>query len=139
VSGTRLKVLLGEDNPAILQETRNLLADEFELAGAAENGTSLVAAAQRINPDIVVADIRMPELDGIEACRRILELRCCRAAVILSVSNSPELVNAAFDAGISAYVLKDDAGEELIRAIYAAVQGKGFVSSGIHSHPAILY
>ncbi len=133
VSGTKVRLLLGEDNIDILRETRALLSEEFDLVATAEDGIRLVAAAQKSRPDVVVTDISMPELNGIEASRRILELGCCKAVVILSVTNSPEIVITAFDAGIRGYVLKENAGEELISAIHSAVQGRVFLSSGIAS------
>jgi DNA-binding NarL/FixJ family response regulator len=132
-SHNKLRVLVAEDNSTVLQETRNLLRDEFELVAAVENGLRLIAAAEEFKPDIVVTDINMPELNGIEAGRQILALGCCKNIVVLSVSNSPEIVRLAFEAGIRGYVLKENAGEELISAIYATARGKVFRSSGIDS------
>ena len=128
---SKLRVLVAEDNSSVLQETRNLLCQEFNLVATAENGLRLIAAAEEFQPDIVVTDINMPELNGIEAGRRILALGCCKNIVALSVSNRPEIVRLAFEAGIRGYVLKEDAGEELISAIYAAARGKVFLSSRI--------
>ena len=130
-SGTKIRVLLADDNPEILQEICSLLAAEFDLVATANNGILLVAEAQKFKPDIVVSDIGMPELNGIEASRRILELGCCKTIVVLTVSNSPEVVKTAFEAGIRGYVLKENAGEELIGAIHCAVEGKAFLSPEI--------
>lgn len=132
-TNSKLRVLIAEDNSSLLQETRNLLHDEFDLVATVENGLRLIAAAEEFKPDIVVTDINMPELNGIEAGRRILALGCCKNIVALSVSNSPEIVRLAFEAGIRGYVLKENAGEELINAIYAISHGKVFRSSGIES------
>jgi DNA-binding NarL/FixJ family response regulator len=134
-SDTKLRVLIAEDNSNVLQETRNLLRNEFELVATAENGLRLIAAAESLKPDVVVTDINMPELNGIEASRRILALGCCKAIVALSVSNSPEIVRIALEAGIRCYVLKEDAGEELIKAIYAAARGQLFLSSRVAAEP----
>ena len=128
---SKLRVLIAEDNLNILQETRNLLRREFDLVATAETGVRLIAAAAEFKPDVVVTDINMPELNGIEAGRRILALGCCKTIVALSTSNSPEIVRLALEAGILGYVLKENAGEELISAIYAAVHGERFLSSGI--------
>jgi DNA-binding NarL/FixJ family response regulator len=131
--GTRVRLLLADDNADFLRETRDLLSEDFDLLATAQNGLRLVAAAQQLKPDIVVTDISMPELNGIEAGRRILKLGVCKAVIILSVVNAPEIVRTAFDAGIRGYVLKENAGEELISAIRSAIQGDVFLSSGIRS------
>ncbi len=132
---SKLRVLLAEDNSSVLQETRNLLRREFDLVATAENGLHLIDAAKEFKPDIVVTDINMPELNGIEAGRRILALGCCKNIVALSATNCPEIVRLAFEAGIRGYVLKEDAGEELISAIYAAARGKVFLSSRVATEP----
>lgn len=130
---SKLRVLIAEDNLSVLQETRNLLRHEFDLVATVGDGLRLIAAAEQLKPDIVVTDINMPELNGIEAGRQILALGCCKNVVALSVSNSPEIVRLALEAGIRGYVLKENAGEELIGAIYAAAHGKKFLSSGVAS------
>lgn len=132
-SNNRLRVLLGEDNADVLEYTHNLLGEEFDLVASAENGLDLVAAAEKFKPDVVVTDIGLPALNGIEASRRILDLGCCKAIVAFSVENSPEIVKTAFKAGIRGYVLKEAAGGELVSAIYAAARGVMFLSSGIDS------
>ena len=130
-SNSKLRVLLGEDNSDILQHTKTLLSEEFDLVATVEDGRRLLAAAERFKPDIVVTDIGMPELNGIEASRRILELGYCQAIIAFSVENSPEFVKTAFKAGIRGYVLKEEAAQELVSAIRAVAQGDIFVSSRI--------
>jgi DNA-binding NarL/FixJ family response regulator len=130
-NGNRLRVVLGDDNADLLQEIGELLSPEFDLVGAVENGKLLVAAAQSFKPDVVVTDINMPEMDGIDAARRILALGFCDVIVALSVTNDQEIVKTALDAGIAGYVLKENAGEELVHAIHSAVQGKPFLSPAI--------
>lgn len=71
-NGTRIRVVLGEDDADLLQEIGELLSNEFDLLGSAENGKLLVSAAGRFKPDVVVTDINMPEMNGIDAARRIL-------------------------------------------------------------------
>lgn len=131
--GTRLRLVLGEDNADIVWEIRNLLSPDFDVVATAENGVCLVAAAERLKPDIIVTDINMPGMNGIEAGRRIRALGYCEAIVILSATNDPEIVQATLEAGICGYVLKENAGEELASAIESAVKGRPFLSSGILS------
>lgn len=130
-NGTRLRVVLGEDNADLLQEIGELLSHEFDLVGAARNGRLLIVAAQNFKPDVIVTDINMPDMNGIDAARRILAQRLCGVIVALSVTNDEEIVKAALDAGIAGYVLKENAGEELVHAIHSAVQGKTFLSPAL--------
>lgn len=133
LDGTKLRLLVADDNSAILQEICDLTSREFELVATACDGLRLLAAAKRFQPDIVVTDINMPRLNGIDASRQMLQLGCCKAVVLLSAINDPEMVKAALGVGVTGYVLKENAGEELIPAIRSAVNGKLFLSSGIQS------
>lgn len=130
-SGGRLRVLLADDHYDVLEETRTLLARDFEVVGAVTDGVSLIRAAEQLQPDLVVTDIRMPNLDGIEASRSLLQRQLCKAVVALSVYRDRQFVDMAFEAGVSGYVLKETAGEELVSAIRAALSGGTFVSPGI--------
>lgn len=130
-----MRLLIGEDNTDVLQATRSLLTPEYEVVAEVDDGLKLIAAAQRLRPDIVITDISMPELNGIEACRRILKLGCCKTIIILSAATHPEIVKTAFEAGITGYVLKESAGEELLSAINAALRGSSFISPGIQRDP----
>jgi DNA-binding NarL/FixJ family response regulator len=134
LSDARVRLLLADDKSEFLQEIYALLSHEFDVIATAENGARLILAAQAVNPDIIVTDLSMPELNGIEAGRRILELGYCRKVLILSVMKNPEIVKSALEAGIIGYVLKEKAGEELVAAIRSALDGKAFVSPDIRSH-----
>ena len=133
LTGSRVRLVLGDDNSDLLQETCALLGREFDIVATAGNGIALVVAAQELKPDVIVTDISMPELNGIEASRQILERGYCDKVLILSVMNNPEIIKSAFEAGIAGYVLKENAGEELVHAIRCAVDGKTFVSAPIRS------
>lgn len=127
----RARLVVAEDNADVLQEMRKMLSPDFDLVATAENGLALLAAAERFKPDIVVTDISMPDLSGIDAAKKALEHGYCNAVVIFSNNDSPDIVRAALDAGARGYVLKAQ-GEDLIDAIYAAVQGKMFLSVNSH-------
>ncbi len=125
------RVLLADDYPPVLEQIRDLLLPEFEIVGTASNGSAMIAAALRLKPEIIVADVAMPVMDGIEAARRLKSLSFRGALVFVSMNNDAETVKAAFSAGADAYVLKIKAGTELISAIQAALQGHRFISPDI--------
>jgi DNA-binding NarL/FixJ family response regulator len=125
---TRPRLLLADDHQELLREVEQLMAGEFEVVGTVSDGAALVSAAGALKPDVVVTDIRMPKLSGIEASTTILQRRDCKAVVILTMYDDAYLVKNALDAGIGGYVLKMAAGEELIAAVHEALRGGVFVS-----------
>ena len=116
----RFRLVLADDHPAVREEIRQLLAPEFDVLGAVGEGIELLSAVAELKPDAVVSDIQMPRMNGIEAGRRLLSGGFCNAMVVLSMHPDAHLVETALQAGIRAYVLKLDAGDELIPAVYAA-------------------
>jgi len=133
---TRTRLLLADDHDELLRDIRQLVASEFDVVGTVSNGAALVSAARTLKPDIVVTDVRMPKLSGIEASRIILQQRDCKAVVILTMYKEARLVKDAVDAGIRGYVLKISAGEELIAAIHEVTRGNLFLSKGLNFDPA---
>ena len=129
--GQPLRIVLADDHPEVREQIRELLASEFEVVGAVSSGLQLVEAAAALHPDLVVSDIAMPGLDGIEAGRRALNGGFARAAVLLTMHNDPELIEKARAAGIAGFVLKVDAGEELIAAIGEVTAGRTYVSRSV--------
>jgi DNA-binding NarL/FixJ family response regulator len=127
----RLRLVLADDHLDVLEEIRRLLTPEFDVLRTVGEGAALVEAAAETLPDAVITDIRMPHVDGIEACGRILSRGLCAAVVVLSMYPDAYLVKAALQAGIRAYVVKLDASEELIPAVYAAVRGERYLSGSV--------
>jgi CheY-like chemotaxis protein len=125
------RLLLADDHPELLREIQKLVAIDFDVVGTATDGLTLVKMAETLKPDVVVTDIRMPGLSGIDAARTILQRKACKAVVLLTMYDNPHLIRRALDAGILGYVLKATAGEELLPAIEEALQGGVFVSQRI--------
>lgn len=128
-----INILLVDDNGPIRKSVRSLLktADDLQIVGTAVNGVEAVEKARSLLPDIAVMDISMPLKDGIKATEEIRE--CCRLTrvIILSGLDRPEYVLRALEVGAKGYVLKEQAGEELIKAIHAVHEGSHYFSEKI--------
>jgi DNA-binding NarL/FixJ family response regulator len=122
------KVLLADDHTIVAQGLASLLQDDFDLVGTVGDGKALIEAAQRLQPDVIVADMAMPVMDGLEALNR-LKATCVNAKVIfLTMHADAQLATEALRAGASGYVLKCSAGEELITAIQEVLQGRTYLT-----------
>lgn len=126
-----LGVLLADDHAIVLEGLRRVLEPDFEIVGEVADGRALVAAAAMLRPDIVVTDISMPLLNGIEAARQIRKVN--RKVKIVFLTMHPDVTYAAeaLGAGGSAYVLKSSAGAELLEAIREALGGGIYVTPSI--------
>jgi DNA-binding NarL/FixJ family response regulator len=125
---TKPRLLLADDHWIIMEGLKSLLEPEFELAGMVEDGRALVEAAGRLKPDVIVADISMPGLNGIEAVRQIMKARGDVKVVILTMHADSAYAAAAIDAGATGYVLKHAAASELITAVRTVLQGENYLS-----------
>jgi DNA-binding NarL/FixJ family response regulator len=112
----------------MLEGLRKLLSPELEVVGTATDGWALLEAAEIRQPDLVIADISMPGIDGIEATRRLRDLVPAVRVLILSIHAEPSWVRAAFDAGASGYLTKSSAPEEIETAVRAVLEGRFYVS-----------
>lgn len=122
------RVLLADDHQIVLDGLRSLLAGEFDLCGVAMDGHQLLEQARVLQPDIIVADISMPLLNGIDAVRRLREAGVTAKVVFLTMHPDVTYLSRALDAGASGYVLKHAASDELVTAIRAALRGETFLS-----------
>ena len=125
-----ITVLLVDDNGPIRKSLRGLLemADDIQIVATAANGVKAVEKAVSYRPDVAVMDISMPIMDGLEATEHIRE--CCRLTrvIILSSFDNSEYVRKALEVGAKGYVLKDTAGEELLKAIHLVHEGEHYFS-----------
>jgi DNA-binding NarL/FixJ family response regulator len=110
----RLRILLADDHPMVLEGVAKILEDEFDIVGKVEDGRALVAAAQELNPDIIVSDMTMPLLHGLEACRQLSQLTIASKVIFLTMHADVAYAKEAFQAGASGYLLKRNAASELI-------------------------
>jgi DNA-binding NarL/FixJ family response regulator len=124
----RPKVLLADDHAIVAEALAALLKEHFELVGTVSNGIELVDAAQQKRPDVIIADVAMPVLGGLEALRRLKALKSDAKVIFLTMHAEAQLATEAFRAGASGYVLKHSAGEELITAIREVLQGRIYLT-----------
>ena len=127
------RVLLADDHALLLGAFEKLLAAECEIVGQASDGRALVAAAEELKPDVIVLDIAMPLLNGLEAGRQIKRKLRDVKLVFLTMNEDPELAAEAFRSGASAYLLKRSAASELTTAIREVMNGRSYVTPLITS------
>jgi len=124
----RARVLLADDHRLVAEGLKRLLESEFELVGVVENGRALVTAARELKPEVIVSDITMPDLNGIEALGELKKDNPNVKVVFLTMHHSVTYARRALEAGALGYVLKHSASEELIIAVRAAAAGQTFVT-----------
>jgi two-component system, NarL family, response regulator NreC len=131
VGGSRkVRVLLADDHKMIRAGLRLVLEQQADVivAGEADDGRQAVALAAELKPDVVVLDVGMPSLNGIEAAAQIKQARLSTAIVILSMHSDEAYILRALRAGASGYILKDSAEADLVGAVRAVTEGKSFFS-----------
>lgn len=127
----RIRVLLADDHRIVAEGLKVLLESEFELVGMVEDGRALLRAAKELRPDVIITDITMPELNGIEAFEELKKHDPDVRVIFLTMHHRVAYARRALDAGACGYVLKHSASTELILAVRAAAQGKTFVTPAI--------
>ena len=136
MSGRRTRVLIADDHPIVREGLRTVLGTlpDFELAGEAATGTEAVEAATAEAPDIVVMDLQMPELDGIEAIRRIVAARPGTAVLVLTMFEDHAMLEAAMRAGARGYLLKGAGHQDIARALRSVAGGEAVFGAGVADH-----
>lgn len=122
------KVLLVDDHVPVLQQTIRLLPEPFEVVEALESGAALKAAVARHEPDLIVLDITLPGLSGIDLARLLKRSGCPAAIVFLTVHGDKDYARAAFAAGANGFVVKARLASDLVPALHAALAGERFIS-----------
>ena len=127
----KIRVLLAEDHEAMLQQVRSVLSKDFDVVGAVGNGRDAVAEVQRLDPDVLVIDISMPIVNGLQAVSQLRSKKCRTKCLFLTVHEDSDFVAAAFSAGASGYVTKAYVNTDLVAAIHEVIEGRTFVSHSI--------
>ena len=129
----RPRLLMADDHTLVLEGIRKLLETEFDLVGIAEDGLALLRDAQRLQPDVILRDISMPRLNGIEACRQLVKIMPEAKVIFLTMHADVVYVEEALSAGGMGYLLKRSAAAELTTAIHTVLRGNRYVTALIDS------
>jgi DNA-binding NarL/FixJ family response regulator len=124
----RPRVVIADDHTILLEGLRSLLEPHFDLVGTVEDGRKLLGAVEQLKPDVVIVDISMPLLNGIEAARQIRKADSAVKIVMLTQHDDVSFVQEAFRAGASGYVLKRSAAKELVTAVQEVLRGRSYVT-----------
>jgi DNA-binding NarL/FixJ family response regulator len=128
VRHSRPTIVIADDHELLREEVRRLLSADFDVLAVVEDGAELIEAARRFVPQVLVVDVSMPGLSGVEAVRRLSKADCTAAIVMLTVLEEPEVVAEAQEAGAFGFVSKKRMGQDLLRSIREALAGRRFVS-----------
>ncbi len=121
-------VLIADDHRLVAEAIKGILEPTYEVVGIVEDGRALVQSAHKLAPDVVLVDVNMPLLNGLEAGKQIKKSMPRTKVVVLTMDAKPRLVAEAFRWGISAYVLKHAAAKELLQALQEALKGRTYIS-----------
>lgn len=130
---TVVRILLADDSPSMLQAARLILEPEFQIVGTVHDGEAVVEAMQSLEPDVLILDISMGLMNGLEAARLLTRIGSKAKIVFLTVHKDQEFVEEAFSAGAMGYVIKPRLGTDLLIAVREALMGHTFVSPDLIS------
>jgi len=125
-----VRILIADDSQEVLQQVTEMLQEDFLVAGAVAAGKSVLQEVGSLDPDVIVLDISLGDITGLEVARRLREMNCRARIVFLTVHEGVDFVRAAMALGASGYVFKSRAGSDLIAAIHAAARGERFFPAG---------
>ena len=124
----RERVVLADDHTLVLEAFSILLSPDVDIVGTAADGRELIKIVRELKPDIVVTDISMPNLNGVDACMKLLKLAPKTKIIFLTVLNDPDVVAEVIRAGAKGYLLKSSASSELLQAIRAVSAGRTYIT-----------
>jgi DNA-binding NarL/FixJ family response regulator len=127
----RAKLLIADDHTLLAEACKSFLEPEFEVVGIVDNGRALLRLVLEVRPDVVILDIAMPQLNGLDAGDQIKRIAPATKLVFLTMNMSPEVAAEALRRGGSAYVVKTAAADELVRAIRRALKSESYLSPSI--------
>lgn len=131
----RIKLLIVDDHPLFRRGLREIIEEQnrFEIVGEAADGMVGLKLAEESQPDVIVLDVDMPQLNGLEMARALLKQKNPAHVVFLTMYSDEDLFNAALDIGVKGYVLKENAGGEVVTALLAVAAGETFFSPALHT------
>src|SRR6185503_11735253 len=124
----RTRVVLADDHTLLIEALKNLIEPEFEVVGMFADGLSLVNEAPRLDPQVIIIDVRMPTMNGLNAGERLKQLMPSVKLVYLTQDQDPDIAAQAFRLGASAYLLKNSAASELVKALRLVMGGSPYVT-----------
>ena len=127
-SPTRHRILLADDHAIVVEALRSLLSESYDVVGVVPDGRALLAEATKLTPDVIVLDVGMPLLNGLDAGERLKKLLPNVKLVFLTMKDDPNLAAAALNLGTVGYVLKHSAASELLKAISEVLRGRSYVT-----------
>jgi DNA-binding NarL/FixJ family response regulator len=128
----RTTVLIADDHAIVMEGLVSLLKEhDFDVVGAVGDGEKLIEAARRLKPDVIVTDLSMPGLSGLDVLVKLKAEHLESKVVVLTMHNDAERATKALKAGASAFLLKESAGEELVAAIHQALQGRVYLTAAV--------
>jgi DNA-binding NarL/FixJ family response regulator len=138
MSSNRSRILIADDHNLVAELCKRLLEPEFQVVGTVSNGRDLVRAAAELKPDVIVVDVAMPVLNGLDAGKQVKEALHTVKLVYLTMNTDPELALEAFDRGASGFLLKTCAASEMVLAVREVLRGKTYVSPTLKERVAYL-
>ncbi|MGD1092042.1 MAG: response regulator transcription factor [Bryobacteraceae bacterium] len=127
----RIKILIADDHSMVIDGLRGLLEPEYEVVGAVNDGRAVLPEVQKLKPDVVVIDISMPLLNGLDCTRQLREAGCTAKILVLTMHPDATLAQEALAAGASGYLLKSSPGSELKGALREVLQGRTYLSPAV--------
>jgi len=139
LGSSRPRILIADDHVLVAEALKKFLVADFDVIGMVHDGRSLLLTAQALAPDVIVADIGMPLLNGLDAAERIKRFLPGVKFIFITITDAPDVIAEAFRRGASGYLLKTSTGAKLVAAIYDAIEGKPYLSPELCSSvPGVL-